>query len=166
MGFPVFLLSLTGESDELLVTTLSSSYSLGDKLVIGMSKAGNTAKQIKVGTRLAVNFLADKEQLISDIAGFVNSHQREELLAKNGANFSVFNGVTYLEEALISIIAKVIQIVTDEHYLHVFLTIESRLIASDDIDFQTFHPLLYVGDDKIRYYKKTTNNIAKSGSML
>lgn len=134
--------------------------------MIGMGKKGHTAKQIKVGTRLAVNFLSDKQQLLSDISGFVSSRQKLALLTKQGAHFSLFNDVPYMEESLISIIAKVTQIVTDERYLHLFLTIETRLIDSENLNFEKFHPLLYVGDDTIRYYKKTTNDVSKSGSML
>lgn len=166
MGFPVFIISMINESRELFVTTMSSSYSLGDKLVIGMSREGHTAKQIKIGTRLAANYLSDKDQICSDISGFVSSRRRIELLNKQGAHFSLFDDVPYMNESLISVIAKVTQIVTDEHYLHLFLTIENRLIDNENLNFENFNPLLYVGDEKMRYYKKTTHDALKSGSML
>ncbi|MDR1605861.1 MAG: flavin reductase [Streptococcaceae bacterium] len=166
MGFPVFILTLFDESEDILSTTLSSAYSLGDQLVIGMSRAGHTAQKIKVGTRLAANFLSDEDQLLSDIAGFIPARRRSSLLAETGVKFEVFDSVPYLPNSLITVIAEVTQIVTDERYQHLFLTIESRLLANEQTDFQTFNPLLYVGDDKIRYYKKTTQDLAKSGSTL
>lgn len=166
MGFPVFIVSLLDNKEKILASTSSSSYSLGDKLVIGMGKSGHTASQIKVGTRLAANFLSDTDQLTSDISGFVSARQRIEKLLDIDVAFSLFEGVPYLETALISVIGQVTKIVQDEDYSHIFITIETRLVAESPVEFSKFNPLLYVGDDKIRYYMKTQSDLSKSGSAL
>lgn len=56
-GFPIFILGYQDQTHGYNVTTCSSSYSLGDWLVIGVGSEENAANQIKHYQKFTVNYL-------------------------------------------------------------------------------------------------------------
>ena len=54
-GFPIFILGYQDQTHGYNVTTCSSSYSLGDWLVIGVGSEENAADQIKHYQKFTVN---------------------------------------------------------------------------------------------------------------
>ena len=68
-GFPIFILGYQDQNFEHNITTCSSSYSLGDWLVIGVGAEENAADQIKHYQKFSVNipdenFMLEMEQEI------------------------------------------------------------------------------------------------------
>ena len=58
-GFPIFILGYQDQTHGYNVTTCSSSYSLGDWLVIGVGSEENAADQIKHYQQFTVNIPAE-----------------------------------------------------------------------------------------------------------
>ncbi|URZ86903.1 flavin reductase [Floricoccus penangensis] len=171
-GFPVFVVSMKNNSEETLMTTISSSYSLRDLLVVGMSKISHTAVEIEVGSKLAFSYLRDDQGLLSDICGWVATRDKAETMAEAGFTFSEFEGIPYLSDCLVTIIGRVTQIVEMEYDFHYFIEIEDRLINEDYLDekgrfqYSAYNPMIYLGDGKRRVYKKTGTDIVPSAAYL
>ena len=161
LGGAVYIVSTTDKNNNILVSTMSSSYSLGNILVMGMSKAGNTAKHIQIGDSIALNYLFDYQQALSNIAGYSSGNENVNKSKELNIEFAFHHNTPYIRESMIAIIAKVDNIVEDENYLHFFLKVDKRLvnekILSDEekIVHAELKPLIYLGDELKRVYKKT-----------
>ena len=83
-GFPIFILGYQDQTHGYNVTTCSSSYSLGDWLVIGVGSEENAADQIKHYQKFTVNIPDESFMLEMEQAGFI-SHR--EKIAKLGLDF-------------------------------------------------------------------------------
>lgn len=67
-GFPIFILGYQDQSFGYNITTCSSSYSLGDWLVIGVGAEENAADQIKHYQKFTVN-IPDENFMLGNGAG-------------------------------------------------------------------------------------------------
>ncbi|MCL2350667.1 MAG: flavin reductase family protein, partial [Defluviitaleaceae bacterium] len=75
-GFPVFLLGYKDEAYGYNFTTVSSSYSLGDMMVVGIYKFGNALKQIKKFGCFTIN-LPDRSLMREiEIGGFCSGEDK------------------------------------------------------------------------------------------
>ena len=83
-GFPIFILGYQDQTHGYNVTTCSSSYSLGDWLVIGVGSEENAADQIKHYQKFTVNIPDENLMLEMEQAGFI-SHR--EKIARLGLDF-------------------------------------------------------------------------------
>ena len=83
-GFPIFILGYQDQNFGYNITTCSSSYSLGDWLVIGVGAEENAADQIKYYQKFTVNIPDKNLMLEMEQAGFI-SHR--EKIAKLGLDF-------------------------------------------------------------------------------
>lgn len=170
MGYPVFIVMTTDENGEVLLSTMSSSYSLRDKFIMGAAKEGNTAQHLIVGQKLSINFLSGEQGLFSDIGGMSRRVRMTEFI-EAGGKISLQNDVPTFENAPLTLIGEVGQIVEDELYFHLFIKIEQRLIENSllkegKIDWTRFCPLEYVGDGKRRHYKKVEQAYKNDGDYL
>lgn len=89
-GFPIFILGYQDQNFEHNITTCSSSYSLGDWLVIGVGAEENAADQIKHYQQFTVNIPDENFMLEMEQAGFI-SH-REKLDHLGGWTMRFLNG--------------------------------------------------------------------------
>ena len=71
-GFPIFILGYQDQNFEQNITTCSSSYSLGDWLVIGVGIEENAAEQIKQCQKFTVNIPDETSMLEMEQAGFIS----------------------------------------------------------------------------------------------
>ncbi|MCL2113529.1 MAG: flavin reductase [Streptococcaceae bacterium] len=169
-GYPVFIVMTKGENNEILTTTMSSSYTLRDTLVLGMSKDGNTAQHLEIGKKLSANFLHGEQGLFSDIGG-MSRRIRQQKLSEAGAIIEEVYDVPTLRQAPLTLICKVMNRIEDDKYFHFFVTIEQRLIEEellkdDKIDWTKFLPLEYMGDGKQRHYKTVSADYKNDGDYL
>ena len=75
-GFPIFILGYQDQNFGHNITTFSSSYSLGNWLVIGVGSEENAADQIKHYQQFTVNIPDENFMLEMEQAGFI-SHRGE-----------------------------------------------------------------------------------------
>ena len=82
-GFPVILISFYDSNNEANVTTLSSSFSLGNMIVLGFGKNSYAAKHIKKGAEFIVN-LPDRSLMNEiDICGSNSGHKDNKFELSN-----------------------------------------------------------------------------------
>ena len=77
-GFPIFILGYQDQNFEHNITTCSSSYSLGDWLVIGVGAEENAADQIKHYQKFTVNIPDENLMLEMEQAGFYQPSRKIE----------------------------------------------------------------------------------------
>ncbi len=172
-GFPVFIgLTKLSATDEVLATTYSSSYMLGDTLVMGVGADGQTASNLTVGSRLSVNYLGIEDGLLSDIAGLVSRRTKWSALTEKGAILSEFDDVPILENGLMTAIGIVEQIISQDDISHLFVKITDRLVddhlvnSDGSIDWAKFDSLEYFGARKDRIYRPVSSDTMKKGQYL
>ena len=71
-GFPIFILGYQNQNFGHNITTCSSSYSLGDWVVIGVVERANAAEQIKHYQKFTVNIPDENLMLEMEQAGFIS----------------------------------------------------------------------------------------------
>ena len=79
-GFPIFILGYQDQTHGYNVTTCSSSYSLGDWLVIGVGSEENVADQIKHYQKFTVNIPDESLMLEMEQAGFISHREKIDKL--------------------------------------------------------------------------------------
>ena len=75
-GFPIFILGYQDQNFGHNITTCSSSYSLGDWLVIGVGAEENAAEQIKHYQKFTVNIPDENLMLEMEQAGFISHREK------------------------------------------------------------------------------------------
>lgn len=80
-GFPIFILGYQDQNFGHNITTCSSSYSLGDWLVIGVGSEENAAEQIKHYQQFTVNIPDETSMLAMEQAGFISHREKLKHLA-------------------------------------------------------------------------------------
>ena len=75
-GFPIFILGYQDKNFGHNITTCSSSYSLGDWLVIGVGSEENAADQIKHYQQFTVNIPDENLMLETEQAGFISHREK------------------------------------------------------------------------------------------
>ena len=87
-GFPIFILGYQDQTHGYNVTTCSSSYSLGDWLVIGVGSEENAADQIKQYQKFTVNIPDESFMLEMEQAGFISHREKIAKLRLRFPNLS------------------------------------------------------------------------------
>ena len=146
-GFPIFILGYQDQTHGYNVTTCSSSYSLGDWLVIGVGSEENAADQIKHYQKFTVNIPDENLMLEMEQAGFI-SHR--EKIAKLGLDFRS----SELTQA--PIFAKIIERLADPGLL------------DDKGHFKNdrFAPTYFMGDGHKRVYRYLDDRVDPMGSFI
>ena len=75
-GFPIFILGYQDQNFGHNITTCSSSYSLGDWLVIGVGAEENAAEQIKHYQKFTVNIPDENLMFEMEQAGFISHREK------------------------------------------------------------------------------------------
>lgn len=159
-NYPVFVLMARLEN-EIFATTYSSSYTLDDLFVIGIGATGRTAKALRVGQKLSLNFLSERQGLIADICGTTSGRGRRKLLENAGVELEDRDDIPTLAAAHLTVLGEISaieEVPGKPDIQQVFIKIEKRLlnenlILDGHVLWQDFKALTYVGDEKIRIYK-------------
>lgn len=157
-GFPIFLLGYQDEQFGYNITTCSSTYSLGEMVVIGIGSQSNAAEQIRRFGAFTINVTTEAQMLPVEQAGFVSHRDK---LALTGLAYTVDSDVNapLLEASPVVLTCRVTQIVEEGGYTHFFATIvkryadESLLDEKGHFDGRTFAPVIYMGDGYKRIYR-------------
>ena len=170
-GFPIFILGYQDQTHGYNVTTCSSSYSLGDWLVIGVGSEENAADQIKHYQKFTVNIPDENLMLEMEQAGFI-SHR--EKIDKLGLDFrpSELTQAPILDACPVVLDCKVDRIIEEDGICHIFAKILDRLAESDLLDDREhfkndrFAPAYFMGDGHKRVYRYLDDRIDPMGSFI
>lgn len=169
-GFPVFFLGYKDEKWKYNISTCTSSYTLGDMMVIGMGSQSNAVEQIKRHQEFTV-CLATQEQLLAvEQAGF-NSHRDKFQITSQHYQIGETVDAPIVEGSPICIECKVTDTIEFGEYTNFVAkiskrSVEEELINHNQFQNENFHPILYTGDGKERVYRHCTPDITVMGSVL
>ncbi|CJF84910.1 flavoprotein oxygenase-like protein [Streptococcus pneumoniae] len=132
-GFPVFILGYQDQNFSYNIMTCSSSYSLGDWVVIGVVARENAAEQIKQYQKFTVNISDETSMLAMEQAGFI-SHQ--EKLERLGVHYEISERTQtpILDACPLVLDCRVDRIVEEDGICHIFAKILERLVAPELLD--------------------------------
>lgn len=164
-GFPVFLIGYKDEAYKYNYTTLSSSYTLGDMLVIGIYKFGHAIKQIKSAGCFTVNLPSEALMHEIEIGALNPGNDKLKLARKLTYTKSERIDAPIINECVLNIECEVVKVVELEEfgsYCNVFAKVKGRFIDSElqengELKRELLNPILYLGDDKKRSYRYLDN---------
>jgi len=169
-GFPIFLIGYEDDRYQYNVTTCSSSYTLGDMVVIGLAAQSNAVKQIEKFKHFSINLLSSEHMDLVEKAGF-NPAKDKLNLYDIAYEFFKDSRVPLISKATISLIVNVEKIDYQGDYVNITGKINHRLFNHELLEHPTFirekfEPFLYVGDDKKRVYRFVNKIVIDGGSFF
>ncbi len=149
-GFPVILLGYKDANFKYNFTTNSSSYTLGDMMVIGFHSRSNAAKQITNFKEFTVN--VPSENLMNEI------------------EIGEFVDAPLFTACPISIECKVENIVMYGETANVIASIKKRVVNSNLIEegklnSDKLNPVIFLGDEHEKIYRYLRNLSDKAGKF-
>lgn len=168
-GFPVILVSFYDKNGVPNVTTLSSSYTLKDMVVLGFSSKGYAINQIKEVHDFVINIPDSSLRKEVSFCGTKSGHEIKKFDAVNltPVKSSIINA-PIIEECPIAIECTLTDIIEKDAYkgvTNILGTIKGRLIsteylsADDRLNFSKFDNLLYFGDGVNKGYRYMKNEL-------
>lgn len=162
-GFPVILVSFYDKNGVPNVTTLSSSYTLKDLVVLGFSSKGYAINQLKEVNDFVINI--PESALVSEV-DFCGTHsgykcKKFDSVKLTPVKSKVVNA-PIIEECPISIECTLTDVIERDSYAgitNILATIKGRLISKEYLDDKDrinpskFDEILYIGDGVNRGYR-------------
>jgi flavin reductase (DIM6/NTAB) family NADH-FMN oxidoreductase RutF len=162
-GFPVILVSFYDKNGVPNVTTLSSSYTLKDMVVLGFSSKGYAINQLKDVNDFVINI--PESSLVSEV-DFCGAHsgykyEKFDSVKLTPVKSKVINA-PIIEECPISIECTLTDVIERDTYAgitNILATIKGRLISKEYLDDKDrinpakFDEILYIGDGVNRGYR-------------
>lgn len=163
-GFPVVLISYYDQEGRPNVTTLSSSYSLKDMMVLGFSSKGYAVNQIRKVSDFVVNVVDSKLMEELEICGKYTGENcnKFELSGLTKIPSEIINAPIIME-CPVSIECTVTDVVENSDFpgiINLFAKIKGRLIAKEYLDennrivIPNFDNAIYYGDGKKRGFRE------------
>lgn len=168
-AFPVFVLAYRDEQFGVNITACSSSYSLGQMLLFGLSNDTNAAAQIQKYGECSLNILTADQLPLIEVAGFL--HNREKVRRSNTA-YHLVDGIPVLDDAIFAETLHVDQIHTFGDYINFTAAITHRFAQEQLLDTKgnliqdALTPVLYAGDGRKRIYRFLNDEVTRNGSYL
>jgi len=168
-GFPVILLGYKDANFKYNFTTNSSSYTLGDMMVIGFHSRSNAAKQITNFKEFTVNVPSENLMNEIEIGGFF--HKADKIpLSKLEYEIGEFVDAPLFTACPISIECKVENIVMYGETANVIASIKKRVVNSNLIEdgklnSDKLNPVIFLGDEHERIYRYLRNLSDKAGKF-
>lgn len=161
---PVFVLTYLNEEGKPQMSTGSSSYTLGNTIVIGVSAESNASKQLSAQKRFALQFPNTKQFALIEQGGFSSGKRQDKITAHQiQLTGSENGGVPYIDSCPIVFECQVKQTVSDGEYHTIFAEIKTRLMESALIDdegnfiHEELDLVLFSGDANERKYRQLAN---------
>jgi len=168
-GFPVILLGYKDANFKYNFTTNSSSYTLGDMMVIGFHSRSNAAKQIMNFKEFTVNVPSENLMNEIEIGGFF--HKADKIpLSKLEYEIGEFVDAPLFTACPISIECKVENIVMYGETANVIASIKKRVVNSNLIEdgklnSDKLNPVIFLGDEHEKIYRYLRNLSDKAGKF-
>ena len=170
-GFPIFILGYQDQNFRHNITTCSSSYSLGDWLVIGVGAEENVADQIKYYQKFTVNIPDETSMLAMEQAGFISHREKLDHL-RLSYEISEQTQAPILDACPLVLDCQVDRIIEEDGICHIFAKILDRLANTDLLDEKghfkndRFSPTYFMGDSNQRVYRYLDNRLTPMGSFI
>lgn len=169
-GFPIYFIGYKDATYGYNITTSSSSYSLGDTLVMGMATKSNAVEQIKRYGEFSINIPTKESMLEIEQAGF---NSRRDKLDITNLSYTLAETIDapLIDQCEVSIECQVVESYELEGYT-TFVTritrrvVEERLIENNRFNSQLFEPVCYMGDGKQRVYRHFNEQVNVLGQYL
>jgi flavin reductase (DIM6/NTAB) family NADH-FMN oxidoreductase RutF len=166
-GFPVILISFYDKNGVPNVTTLSSSYTLKDMVVLGFSSKGYAINQIKEVRDFVINIPDSSLRKEINFCGTKSGHeiQKFDAIKLTPVKSEIINA-PIIEECPIAIECTLTDIIERDIYkdiTNILGTIKGRLISKEYLDNENrlniskFDNLLYFGDGVKKGYRYMKN---------
>lgn len=166
-GFPVILISFYDENGVPNVTTLSSSYTLKDMVVLGFSSKGYAINQLKEVKDFVINIPENSLRKQINFCGTKSGYEIQKFDAANltPVKSEIINA-PIIEECPIAIECTLTDVIERDAYkgvTNILGTIKGRLISKEYLDaenrleFSKFDNLLYFGDGVNKGYRYMKN---------
>ena len=168
-GFPVILLGYKDANFKYNFTTNSSSYTLGDMMVIGFHSRSNAAKQIMNFKEFTVNVPSENLMNEIEIGGFF--HKVDKIpLSKLEYEIGEFVDAPLFTACPISIECKVENIVMYGETANVIASIKKRVVNSNLIEdgklnSDKLNPVIFLGDEHEKIYRYLRKLSDKAGKF-
>jgi flavin reductase (DIM6/NTAB) family NADH-FMN oxidoreductase RutF len=164
-GFPVILISYFDENGVPNVTTLSSSYTLGNMVLLGFGSKSYAVNNIKKVKDFVINIPDRSLMKEIDFCGYSTGRNCKKFDFTNltPVKSDKINAPT-IAECPISIECTLTDIVENENFpniTNVLAEIKGRIISENllshdqQLDYASVDTVLYVGDDKNKMYRYT-----------
>ena len=170
-GFPVILIGYKDEKWKYNVTTSSSSYTLGNMLVVGITKSSNCAKQILKNNEFTVNIPTRQMLNKVELCGF-HSGINKIGLADLTYDVGEYVDAPVFDECSLSLECVVNTYVEDGDYINFITTIKRRAVEPEMLDekgnFESkkLDPIYFLGDSNKRIFRyfntEKTDNLGDS----
>ena len=170
-GFPIFILGYQDQNFGHNITTCSSSYSLGDWLVIGVGAEENAADQIKYYQKFTVNIPDETSMLAMEQAGFISHREKLDHL-RLSYEISEQTQAPILDACPLVLDCQVDRIIEEDGICHIFAKILDRLANTDLLDEKghfkndRFAPIYFMGDGHQRVYRYLDKRVDIKGSFI
>ena len=175
-GFPVILISFYDKDGNPNVTTLSSSYTLMDMVVLGFGSKGYAVNQIKEIKDFVIN-IPDKSLMKEiDFCGAKSGYEYKKFDMVNLTSVkSKIVNAPLIEECPISIECTLTDVIEKDYYAgitNIMAKIKGRCISKEYIasdghlEYSKVDNVLYVGDDKKKVYRYTQAEISNDAKSF
>jgi flavin reductase (DIM6/NTAB) family NADH-FMN oxidoreductase RutF len=169
-GFPVILISFYDKDGNPNVTTLSSSYTLMDMVILGFGSKGYAVNQIKEVKDFVINIPDESLMKEIDFCGAKSGHEckKFDMVNLTLVKSKVVNA-PIIEECHIAIECTLTDVIERDYYrgiTNILAKIKGRCISKEYLDdngqlkYSEIDNVLYVGDDKKKVYRYTKNGVA------
>ena len=168
-GFPVYILAYPDEEVGVGITTGSSSYSLGQMVMIGCDSTTHAARSIKRFGVCSLNLFGAEAMGLFEYAGTVSGGNK---LADAHVPSSDHDGIPVLDGSQMSLLCRVLEATDDGTYTHFRCEITGRLVDSSLVDehgrfrYEELHTVEYVGDARRRIYRYFSDRVERFGTFV
>ena len=168
-GFPVYILAYPDEAVGIGITTGSSSYSLGQMVMIGCDSTTHAARSIKRSGVCSLNLFGPEAMGLFEYAGTISGGDKR---GDARVASSDYDGVPVLDDSQMSLVCRVLEATEDGTYTHFRCEITQRLVAPSLIDEQgrfrneDLHTVEYVGDARRRIYRYFSDRVERFGTFV
>lgn len=168
-GFPVVLISYYDQEGKPNITTLSSSYSLKDMMVLGFNSKGFAIKQLQKVSDFVVNIVDSKLMAELEICGKHTGLECNKFVAAGLTPIpSEMINAPVIAECPISIECTLTDVVESASFsgiINLIAKIKGRLVSKEYLDENSrivipkFDNITYYGDGKTRGFREYANEI-------
>lgn len=175
-GFPIILVSFYDKDGIPNVTTLSSSYTLMDMMVLGFGNKGYAINQIKDVHDFVINIPDSSLMKEIDFCGDNSGYEckKFDMVNLTPIKSNIVNA-PIIEECPISIECTLTDIIERDCYrgiTNVLANIKGRCISKEYLDaegqlkYSEIENVLYVGDDKKKVYRYIQNRVSNDAKSF
>ncbi|WP_105619076.1 flavin reductase family protein [Vallitalea okinawensis] len=167
-GFPVILVAYYDSENRPNITTLSSSYSLGEMIVLGFGKNSYAVNHIKEGIDFTVNIPDSSMMKEIDICGAYSGHKSNKFKLSNlGYKKSEIINAPIIQNCPISLECTPVDVIENsffESYVNILAKIKGRLVSdvllddNNNLIYDKIDSVEYLGDDNLRVYRYLDKN--------